>query len=728
MKKLIDIIKKNYQTRIGFIVLLLLSYWTKSLWAYFVDFHLDLSSLFQYLIAIFNPIPLALLLLGLALYIKNTKLFYGIALTIYLVLFLWLFSNVVYYREFADYISVSTIMATSSVSTGLGETALELFNLWDLVYFADFIIIAIVLRKKPYKLNPKPFSKRASFAVSSLAILLFSVNLFTAEIDRPELLTRGFSNTYIVRALGLPAFFTYNAHQTYTAEKDRSDATAEDLVPVEEYVQEHYASPNSDYFGIAKGRNVIYLHLESLQQFVIDYKLNVDGVEYEVTPFLNSLYHSQSTLAFSNFFNQVKAGKTSDAETMIETSLFGLNQGSFMVQYGGSNTQQAAPYILSQNGGYTSAVFHGNSASFWNRNNTYKQWGYNYFFDQSYFSEATEENSFQYGLNDKIMFADSIQYLERLQQPFYAKFITVSHHYPYTSSLIGDEIGFPLADTPDETINGYFATANYLDASIKAFFDYLKATGLYENSIIVLYGDHYGISNSRNPDLAPLIGKDSQTWSDFDNAMMQRVPYMIVVPGMINGGIIDTFGGQIDALPTLEHLLGIEANNYLQVGQDMLSSEHSQVVALRTAGNFITPKYTSYGGKIYYTETGVEITNPDEVTQKEIDDIKAAAAAQLSASDAIQTGDLIRFYDNGLTALDPSQYNYIDSFATLLALEKELGAKSTSLYSKNNNQSTVDLFKAPSYLELHSSSSSSDASRSSTTTSTSSSTKTSSSE
>lgn len=728
MKKLIDIIKKNYQTRIGFIVLLLLSYWTKSLWAYFVDFHLDLSSLFQYLIAIFNPIPLALLLLGLALYIKNTKLFYGIAITIYLVLFLWLFSNVVYYREFADYISVSTMMATSSVSTGLGETALELFNLWDLVYFADFIIIAIVLRKKPYKLNPKPFSKRASFAVSSLAILLFSVNLFTAEIDRPELLTRGFSNTYIVRALGLPAFFTYNAHQTYTAEKERSDATAEDLVPVEEYVQEHYASPNSDYFGIAKGRNVIYLHLESLQQFVIDYKLNVDGVEYEVTPFLNSLYHSQSTLAFSNFFNQVKAGKTSDAETMIETSLFGLNQGSFMVQYGGSNTQQAAPYILSQNGGYTSAVFHGNSASFWNRNNTYKQWGYNYFFDQSYFSEATEENSFQYGLNDKIMFADSIQYLERLQQPFYAKFITVSHHYPYTSSLIGDEIGFPLADTPDETINGYFATANYLDASIKAFFDYLKATGLYENSIIVLYGDHYGISNSRNPDLAPLIGKDSQTWSDFDNAMMQRVPYMIVVPGMTNGGIIDTFGGQIDALPTLEHLLGIEANNYLQVGQDMLSSEHSQVVALRTAGNFITPKYTSYGGKIYYTETGVEITNPDEVTQKEIDDIKAAAAAQLSASDAIQTGDLIRFYDNGLTALDPSQYNYIDSLATLLALEKELGIKSTSLYSKNNNQSTVDLFKAPSYLELHSSSSSSDASSSSTTTSTSSSTKTSSSE
>ncbi|MGZ7269023.1 sulfatase-like hydrolase/transferase, partial [Streptococcus pyogenes] len=79
-------------------------------------------------------------------------------------------------------------------------------------------------------------------------------------------------------------------------------------------------------------------------------------------------------------------------------------------------------------------------------------------------------------------------------------------------------VGFPLANTNDQTINGYFATANYLDASIKAFFDYLKATGVYDNSIFILYGDHYGISNSRNPNLAPLLGKSSETWTDYDNA------------------------------------------------------------------------------------------------------------------------------------------------------------------------------------------------------------------
>ena len=594
------------------------------------------------------------------------------------------------------------MLASSKVSAGLGAAALELFRPWDVIYILDFPILAFFFFKKWIRMDNRPFNKRASFAVTSLSAMLFSANLFLAEIDRPELLTRGFSNYYVVRALGLPAFLGYSANQTYAANKERSKASEADLKPVEEYIQQHYAKPNPEYFGMAKGRNVIYIHLESFQQFLIDYKLKVDDKEYEVTPFLNSLYHSKETFAFSNVFNQVKAGKTSDAETMIETGLFGLNQGSFMVNYGGTNTQQAAPFILSKNGYNSSAVFHGNAGSFWNRNTAYKQWGYNYFFDASYFTKQNSSNSFQYGLNDKYMLKDSIKYLERLQQPFYTKFITVSNHYPYTTSLSGDDLGFPLAKTQDETINGYFATANYLDSSIKAFFDYLKESGLYKNSIIVLYGDHYGISNSRNPALAPLLGKNSETWSSYDNAMLQRVPYMVVIPGMDKGGIIDTYGGEIDMLPTLEHLLGIESNKFLQVGQDMLSPEHDQIVAFRSANYFVTPEYTSYSGRTYYTKTGEEITNPDEKTKEELDKIREAANLQLKISDSIQTGDLLRFFKgNDLGKVNPDDYSYTNSFKALKKIEKEKGDKSTSLYNQRGNQSTVDLFKAPTYKELH---------------------------
>ena len=702
MKKITNSILNFMSTRLGFVLTLLLLYWFKTMWAYTVDFNLDIQGPYQIFLAVINPLPISLLLIGLALYIKRTKLFYSLAFGIYLLLFIWLISNSIYYREFTDFVTVNTMLASSKVSAGLGAAALELFRPWDVIYILDFPILAFFFFKKWIRMDKRPFNKRASFAVTSLSAMLFSANLFLAEIDRPELLTRGFSNYYVVRALGLPAFLGYSANQTYVANKERSKASEADLKPVEEYIQQHYAKANPEYFGMAKGRNVIYIHLESFQQFLIDYKLKVDDKEYEVTPFLNSLYHSKETFAFSNVFNQVKAGKTSDAETMIETGLFGLNQGSFMVNYGGTNTQQAAPFILSKNGYNSSAVFHGNAGSFWNRNTAYKQWGYNYFFDASYFTKQDSSNSFQYGLNDKYMLKDSIKYLERLQQPFYTKFITVSNHYPYTTSLSGDDLGFPLAKTQDETINGYFATANYLDSSIKAFFDYLKESGLYKNSIIVLYGDHYGISNSRNPALAPLLGKNSETWSSYDNAMLQRIPYMVVIPGMDKGGIIDTYGGEIDMLPTLEHLLGIESNKFLQVGQDMLSPDHDQIIAFRSANYFVTPEYTSYSGRTYYTKTGEEITNPDEKTKEQLDKIREAANLQLKISDSIQTGDLLRFFKgNDLGKVNPDDYSYTNSFKALKKIEKEKGDKSTSLYNQRGNKSTVDLFKAPSYKELH---------------------------
>ena len=702
MKKITNSILNFMSTRLGFVLTLLLLYWFKTMWAYTVDFNLDIQGSYQTFLAVINPLPISLLLIGLALYVKRTKLFYSLAFGIYLLLFVWLISNSIYYREFTDFVTVNTMLASSKVSAGLGAAALELFRPWDVIYILDFPILAFFSLKKWIRMDNRPFNKRASFAVTSLSAMLFSANLFLAEIDRPELLTRGFSNYYVVRALGLPAFLGYSANQTYAANKERSKASEADLKPVEEYIQQHYAKPNPEYFGMAKGRNVIYIHLESFQQFLIDYKLNVNDKEYEVTPFLNSLYHSNETFAFSNVFNQVKAGKTSDAETMIETGLFGLNQGSFMVNYGGTNTQQAAPFILSKNGYNSSAVFHGNAGSFWNRNTAYKQWGYNYFFDASYFTKQNSSNSFQYGLNDKYMLRDSIKYLERLQQPFYTKFITVSNHYPYTTSLSGDDLGFPLAKTQDETINGYFATANYLDSSIKAFFDYLKESGLYKNSIIVLYGDHYGISNSRNPSLAPLLDKNSETWSSYDNAMLQRVPYMVVIPGMDKGRIIDTYGGEIDMLPTLEHLLGIDSQKFLQVGQDMLSPDHNQIVAFRSANYFVTPEYTSYSGRTYYTKTGDEITNPDDKTKADLDKIREAANLQLKISDSIQTGDLLRFFKgDDLGKVNPDDYSYTNSFKALKKIEKEKGDKSTSLYHQRGDQSSVDLFKAPSYKELH---------------------------
>lgn len=696
--------KKNYfswvNKRLGFFGLLLVLMWLKNMLAYTLDFHLSLENALQHFILIINPIATSLLLLSVGLYVRRKKPAYITMMVIYFIMTALLFSNAVYYRELTDFITINTMLGAGKVASGLGESAIKLFRPYDILYWIDFILLVFALVTKRIKMDESPVRARMAFAFSTLAVMIFSGNLFLAESDRPELLTRTFSRDYLVKYLGINAFTAYDGVQTYKTTQVRAQASATDMDEVAEYVKGHYAKPNDQYFGLAKGRNVIYIHLESTQQFLIDYKLkDENGVEHEVMPFINSLYHSNSTFSFSNFFHQVKAGKTSDSETLFENSLFGLNQGALFTQLGGKNTFEAAPNILKQTQGYTSAVFHGNSGTFWNRNETYKHLGYDYFFDASYYN-VTEDNSFQYGLDDKPFFQQSVKYLEHLQQPFYTKFITVSNHYPY-SQLSGDETGFPLAQTKDETINSYFSTANYMDTAVHEFFDYLKQSGLYDNSIIILYGDHYGISNARNKELAQLLGKDRDTWSNFDNAQVQRVPYMIHIPGMTQGKIIDTYGGQVDALPTLLHLLGVDTQNYIQLGQDLFSPDHKQLVAFRD-GDFVTPNYTYYGGVLYDNKTGEEITEPTEELKKQIDADKDAVSDQLATSDKINNGDLLRFYTkSGLKAINPDDYNYLKNTDRIEKIEKELGDKSTSVYSKHNHTSTTDKYQTKSYQELH---------------------------
>lgn len=687
-------------TRLGFFGLLAILLWTKNIAAYFTEFSLGVESAIQYFILLINPIATTLFLLSIALYIRRTKASYFAMLLIYFLTTVLLFANIAYYREFTDFLTINTILGAGQVAGGLAGSTLELLNFSDIFYFIDFIILGVALGMKKIKLDQRPIRARTALAVTALAVMVFSGNLFLAETDRSGLLTRTFSRDYLVKYLGINAFTAYDAVQTYQTTQVRAQASANDIDEVEGYVNEHYAEPNDELFGIAEDKNVIYIHLESVQQFLIDYELeDENGEQHEVMPFINSLYHDNSTFSFDNFFHQVAAGKTSDAETLMDNSLFGLNQGSFFTQFGGKNTFESAPNILNQTKDYTSAVFHGNAGNFWNRNEVYKHFGYDYFFDSNYY-DVTDENSFQYGLHDKPFFEQSVPYLEHLQQPFYSKFIAVSNHYPY-AEFTNDEAGFPLADTPDETINGYFATANYLDTAVEEFFDYLKESGLYENSAIVLYGDHYGISDGRNENLAELLGKDSEDWDEYDNAQMQRVPYMIHIPGQDNGEINHTYGGEVDAMPTLLHLLGVDTKNYIQMGQDLLSDEHQEIAAMRD-GSFVSPDYTNYSGTLYDNETEEPIESPSEEEQETVDQLQNTVNEQLETSDKVTQRDLLRFHnESGLEPIDPNDYDYTNIDERLRNIEEELGDDSTSIYSENNNESTADEYESKSYQEYH---------------------------
>lgn len=678
-------------TRMGFVTLLVVLFWLKTLIAYFVDFNLNLSDPFQFLILLLNPLATTILLFGLALYFKRARFFYPFLFLIDILNSLLLYINVIYFREFTDFMTVSTMLGYSKVDQGLSGSSLALTSPHDILYWLDLVVVLVLMATRRIYIDPRPVNKRVGFAVTSAALLLFTANLTLGEMDRPQLLTRTFDRTYVVKYLGLDAFTVYDGIKTQNTSEVRSHAKKSELSGILKFVHKNYAAPDKQLYGVAKKKNVIVIHLESFQQFLINKKINGQ----EVTPFLNKLYKSKATYSFDNFFHEVGQGKTSDAETMLETGTFGLSQGSLFTQLGNDNTFQAAPAIFDQ-AGYTTAVFHGNVASFWNRSNTYKNLGYQYFFDASYY-DTSGDKSLGYGLKDKLLFNDSVKYLQHLQQPFYVKYLTVTNHFPYT--LDSEDSTFKTPNTGDKTVDNYFKTAHYLDQSVKEFYHYLNKSGLAKNSLIMLYGDHYGISNSSNPALAKVLGVDPDDWNDYDNAQLQRVPLMFNMPGYTHGKIEHQYGGEIDVLPTLMHLMGMNSKKYLQFGTDLFSKEHNQVVAFRNR-DWESPDYTSVDGTIYSNKTQQEI-HPTKAQQARIDKMQKHVNQALSFSDSLNQKNLLRFYHpKGFKAVNPNHYNYADGLEKAEKIEKKLGLKSTSLFSRNRDKSTQSWYQtdAP---ELH---------------------------
>lgn len=633
--------KKIFNKYVPLFVLAVAMLWIKTYVSQKMQFKLDVDGVLQEFLLFINPLGSALLLLSLSFFFKGARKYWSLLL-IYTLMSVLLYANVVYFRFFSDFITLPTLFQTQNFGD-LGGSIITLIQPTDALFFVDVVVLAVLILSNRVKKESGNFKTKVVFPIITFALAISFFNLALAEKDRPQLLTRGFDRSYIVKYLGMYNYVLYDTVETLKSSSQRVFADSDDKTEVLNYTKSNYAKPNEDYFGAAEDMNVVYLHLESFQTFLLDYEL--DGEE--VTPFLNSLIGDQNTLYFDNFFHQTAQGKTSDAEFMLENSLFGLPKGSAFITKS-QNTYQAAPAILKDKG-YTSAVFHGNNGTFWNRSEIYKSFGYDHFFDIESYTNLTEEDMAEYGVMDKPFFEQSGALLETLPEPFYTKLLTVSHHFPY--HLNEDLATIGKATTGDPSVDNYFQTARYADEAIEQFFTQLEESGLDDNTMVVLYGDHYGISDNHNKAMEQILSKEI---TPVENANLQRVPLFIHIPGM-KGGIDHTYGGQIDLLPTVMHMLGVETENYIHFGADLLSEDHEELVTFRN-GDYVSPEIYSIGEKYYNPETGLPI---EDAQLEQAEQFQQQSNYKLKLSDQLVTSDLLRFYTPiGFTPIDPTDYSY----------------------------------------------------------------------
>ena len=372
-----------------------------------------------------------------------------------------------------------------------------------------------------------------------------------------------------------------------------------------------YASPDwssSPYWGIAADRNIVVIQVEALQNFVI-------GREYrgqEIMPTLNGLI-GKDTIYFDRYYYQIGGANTADAEFAVNNSLFAPESNGAYVQYP-TNRYYSLPFLLKDHGWKAAEAFHGYVASFWNREFAYPYQGFD---DYTSLEDLDQTDMFPLGLSDKEFYRQTAEILADLPEPFYAFCITASSHYPYGIPLKDREIELDPSD--EQTLFGlYLQAVNYADRAIGEFLEELKEAGLYDNSIFLIYGDHYALPNT-NPDISRQVGDlTGGSYTIFD---VFNVPFLIHIPGAGVTETISTAGGHMDVMPTLLCLLGIRNDRAVMFGQNLLAAETGFVCEQThvSVGSFISdevffqkPHNNIRSNYRVYERGTMELKDPDE--------------------------------------------------------------------------------------------------------------------
>lgn len=599
-------------------------------------FNIELDNAMQEIILFINPFVSAFLVFAISVWLKQERQMKFIRYASLLGTLI-LYFNLVFYRNFSDFLTIPVLFQGSNAAD-LGSSILALIHIWDLLLFLDVLIIWY-LSKKYTSTFTVSYKKRKKALAFSLSIAFLLGNYILAEIERPQLLQRTFDREYLVKNIGIFNYHIYDVVQQSKSKAQRVFADGNELTEIKQYMQENTTDQSeTDLAGIAKDKNLIFISLESLQSFVINNTLHGE----EVTPFLNDII--DESYYFNNFYHQTEQGKTSDSEFLVETGLYPLPSGAVFFTHG-QNEYNSTSELL-KNNGYSSSVFHANNKSFWNRDVMYNNLGIDQFYDVDAY-EVTDENSIGWGLKDKPFFEQSIKYLQSLPEPYYSRFITLTNHYPF--DLAEEDATIDKFDSNSKTLNQYFQTVRYMDESIKEFFDQLKESGEYEDSIIVMMGDHYGISDFHDKAMAQYLEKDKIT--PYDHIQLQRVPFIVHIPGE-EGKTISKIGGQIDVKPTLMHVLGVDDSNDFSFGTNLFGENRKEFVALRD-GSFISDDHIYTKDQCFNRETGELIVSDDESStegedkqlESPCEPIKEQVQEELTYSDQIIYGDLFRFHD-----------------------------------------------------------------------------------
>ena len=332
----------------------------------------------------------------------------------------------------------------------------------------------------------------------------------------------------------------------------------------------------NEYTGMFEGYNVIFFTLEGFSGYVID---------PELTPTLYKLTHEG--FVFNNFYTALHYTSTSNGECQNLLGLYPKNGNPITMKRTGVLGTDCYFSLAQQLGrlGYQTLGYH-NNGDMYGRAVSHTNLGYDWkYYQHGLKCEMNAAGTEQlWPQRDSYMIEASVDDYINSDQPFHVYYLTISGHTPYSWNWVARQYKDRVSSLPySEKTQAYIATAMEVDKALETLIQKLDEAGKLDKTLIVAAPDHVpyfdidtleelsGQTFGKSEDMEAL--KESAI--NFDVYKSSLIIWSASMTGPVN---VDKVTCQVDILPTVSNLLGLEYDSRMLAGADALSDSEGLVV------------------------------------------------------------------------------------------------------------------------------------------------------
>ena len=538
---------------------------------------------------------IACLCLSFILSIFNKKTRNIMSIILLAIYTIYSFAQTVHYAFFKSFFSLSKLSVASELKDVFGEvlTKLEFKHLLFLLPLFIFVFFVAIFKQENSNFK---VSKKILLSLTFIFILLFTKQSYLDkyEVEDEDSLTDITSDVYLYNNLNSNLKF-YNKFGSFEyiikdierLDEDESPLTVKEVSEITNFIQKNKGD-RSDLENSYKGKNLILILCESLCP---------QGIDEKLTPTLYKLANEGTY--FTNYYAPLYPSNTCDSEFISQTGQIPSIDYGTTSKIFGDNYYPYALASLFKNNGYSVRSFHSNTKQFYNREVLHNSFGFEYLYDGDDLGLEFIGEEYNNWIDDSKVFSQVLDYTDT-SKPFYDFIISASGHFPYYEGreeiLENYEIAKTVYPNVPDQVCYYYAAQMKLDEALEILLNDLTENNLLDDTIIVLFGDHYPYGIDHEDTYDYFFGNLENSYD------LYKTPF-IIYDSTKTGEKSSTLASTFDVYPTITSLFGLDDTNAYTVGEDLLVEDDNRFV--------LFPDYSVLGENFYYDSLSSTITGED---------------------------------------------------------------------------------------------------------------------